>query len=90
MTSGIAWEFLGAKYLLDDLDPRKRQDWFFRLRASVGLEDVAGGWSLRFSVENLTDERASILVNEITTGPGHFVQYPEPPRLFIGQLRYQF
>ena len=90
LTGGIAWEFLGAKYLLDDLDPRKRQDWFFRLRASVGFEDVGRGWSLRFNVENLTDERTSILVNEITTGPGHFVQYPEPPRLFIGQLRYQF
>jgi outer membrane receptor protein involved in Fe transport len=23
-------------------------------------------------------------------GPGHFVQYPEPPRLFTAQLRYQF
>jgi iron complex outermembrane recepter protein len=90
LTSGLAWEFHGQQYLLDDLDPRKRQGWFFRLRGSVGIGDLSRGWSLRFTVENLTDERTAVLVNEITTGPGHFVQYPDPPRLFVGQLRYQF
>ena len=47
-------------------------------------------WSLRFNVENVTDERTAVSINEITTGPGHFVQYPEPPRLLTAQLRYQF
>jgi iron complex outermembrane recepter protein len=82
LRTGLAWEFLGAQYLLDDLDPRKRQASFFRLRASAGFDDPARGWSLRFRVENLTDKRTAVLINEITTGPGHFVQYPEPPRLY--------
>ena len=56
----------------------------------MGFDDPARGWSLRFRVENLTDTRTAVLINEITTGPGHFVQYPEPPRLFTAQLRYQF
>ena len=83
-------EYVDAQFLLDDLDERKRQSSFVRLRSTFGVANAAQGWSLRLNVENLTDKRTAVLINEIPTGPGHFVQIPDAPRMVSAQLRYQF
>ncbi len=88
--SGFTVEYQDTQFLNPDFDRRKRQPSFVRMKASMGIENRDQGWSLGVTAENLTNEATSALAAETPTGVGHIWQFPEPPRLIYGQLRWSF
>ncbi len=88
--SGLTVEYQDTQFLNPDFDRRKRQPSFVRLKASIGIENRDQGWSLGVTAENLTNEATSALAAETPTGVGHIWQFPEPPRLLYGQIRWSF
>ncbi len=95
-STGIDWissltvEYQDSQYVSEEVDPRTRQPSFIRLNASVGLEDSSKGWSLGFTVQNLTDELVALRIADPPLGAGVFWQSPDTPRLFFGSLRWSF
>lgn len=89
--TSVTGEYQGAQFLNDDLDERKKQESFIRYRASVGFGDLNQAWSLRLSVENLTNEGTALTIGEIpAVAPGHFYQIPDAPRVAYAHFRYDF
>ena len=71
-------------------DDRKRQPSFFRFRTSIGFGNVDQGWSLQLVVENLSDVATRSGAGDVQVLRGHIWQFPDPGRLFYGQLRWSF
>jgi outer membrane receptor protein involved in Fe transport len=90
LTGGLTVEWQDTQLLRSTLDPRSRQDSFFRLDASIGLANPGSGWDLSLNVENLTNESVSSFVDNVTTVPDTFVQFVDPPRLVFASLRWSF
>ncbi len=90
LTASLTVEYQDTQFLRETLDPRTRQGSFFRLDAMVGLADLERGWSLGFTVENLTDVATASLVEDVAVSNGTFGHFVEPPRLFFGAFRWKF
>ncbi|MFP5304867.1 MAG: TonB-dependent receptor, partial [Gammaproteobacteria bacterium] len=84
---GFTAEYQSEQYLDIDLDERKVQDPFWRLRASLGISGLSG-WSLKLILENLTDEATYVRQGDVL--PGLFIGGLEPPRMIFGQFRWTF
>jgi len=61
-----------------------------RYRGSIGFGRLDQTWSLSVTAENLTNESVSVLAAETPTAVGHIWQFPDPPRLIFGELRWHF
>ncbi|MGH8530540.1 MAG: TonB-dependent receptor domain-containing protein [Nevskiales bacterium] len=89
--ASLTAEYQDEQFLNDDLDERKRQDEYYRYRASFGVGDVDQTWSLRVTGENLTNEPIAIAIAEIpAVAPGHFYQIPDSGRVVFVQFRYNY
>jgi outer membrane receptor protein involved in Fe transport len=92
LRGGLSVEYVDTHFLRESLDPRTRQGSFFRLNANIGLASPGSGWDLSFTVDNLTDESVSTFVTipVVNTVRDTFLQFPDPPRLVFGSLRWSF
>jgi outer membrane receptor protein involved in Fe transport len=92
LRGGLSVEYVDTHFLRESLDPRTRQGSFFRLNANIGLASPGSGWALSFTVDNLTDESVSTFVTipVVNTVRDTFFQFPDPPRLVFGSLRWSF
>lgn len=86
-SAGLTAEYQSRQYLDIDLDERKTQDAFWRLRASAGVKGVSG-WSFKLIVDNLNDVATYIRQGDVS--PGLFVGALEPPRMIFGQFHWSF
>ena len=90
LTGGLTIQYQDTQFLRNSMDPRTRQESFFRLDGGIGFANRDQGWSAAFVVENMTDEVTSSLVQPIFQTTGGFVQHLEPPRLMFAKLRWAF
>jgi outer membrane receptor protein involved in Fe transport len=89
-SSAFTVEYEDTQFLNPDFDSRKRQPSFVRYRGSVGFGRLDQKWSLSVTAENLTNESVSVLAAETPTAIGHIWQFPDPPRLVFGEVRWHF
>jgi outer membrane receptor protein involved in Fe transport len=90
LTGALNVEWQDTHYVRETLDPRARQDSFFRLDANIGLANPDRGWDLRFTVDNLTNESVPGFINNVVVLTDTFVQFLNPPRLMFGSFRWSF
>ncbi|MGH7856249.1 MAG: hypothetical protein ACREQY_02890, partial [Candidatus Binatia bacterium] len=90
LMNGVSVHYTDVRFLNDSNDSRTRQPSFFLFDANVGLASATRGWSLRFAVENLTDERYHNTAFEGPPAAGVIFKAPSPPRLVYGGFRWEF
>jgi iron complex outermembrane receptor protein len=88
-TAGATVEYKGRHNPSVNLDPLAVQEAYYRFRANLGLSNMAQGWRLTVTGENLTDEL--IYIKEGYNGNGTFrVATPSEPRAVFVQLNWSF
>lgn len=91
LTGSLTAQYQDTQFLDLTLDPRNRQDSFFRFGGSVGFADANRGWSIGLHSVNLTDVATAAIGGEgITQCSGCFTRLAEPPRLVFGRFRWVF
>ncbi|MGH7896432.1 MAG: TonB-dependent receptor, partial [Candidatus Binatia bacterium] len=91
LTGSVTAQYQDTQFLDLTLDPRNRQDPFFRFGGNVGFADAGRGWSVGIHVVNATDEATAAIGGEgITQCSGCFTRLAEPPRLIFGRFRWLF
>ena len=88
LNAGVSGEYASWQHTDIDLDPRKIQKAYWRLRASVGFGNPGSGWSFKLIGENLTNVLSYIRRGDLA--PKQFVGIAEPPRQIYGQFRWTF
>jgi outer membrane receptor protein involved in Fe transport len=88
LIGGGTAEYQDVQYIDRTYDERVRQSPFFRFGLNAGFGNAEQGWSIRFVVENLTDEKTAVLIRDVPLGGGNFIKIPEPGRLVFGSLRW--
>ncbi|MEN8722077.1 MAG: TonB-dependent receptor [Alphaproteobacteria bacterium] len=83
---GGGFDYQSEQYATFSLDERYKLDPTFRWRATLGLEQLGGSWSLKIQGENLTDENLSIRQGSVNRG--YMVGSVEPPRTIYASFRY--
>jgi iron complex outermembrane receptor protein len=86
-TAGATVEYKGSYNKSLNLDPTTVQESFYRLRANLGLSNMAQGWKLTVIGQNLTDE--IVYVKETYNGTFR-IATPDEPRAVFVQLNWSF
>ncbi|MGH7803360.1 MAG: TonB-dependent receptor, partial [Candidatus Binatia bacterium] len=90
LLGGGTAEYQDVQYLERTYDERVRQSPFVRFGLNAGIANEEQGWSLRISVENLTDRSTGVLIRDVPLGGGNFYKILEPQRLVFGAFRWTF
>ncbi|CAE7205050.1 fyuA [Symbiodinium microadriaticum] len=86
--AGTLIEYESDQLLDIDLDERKRQDAFTRIKADIGIRSEEGGWGLKLVGENLTNEVTHVRLGDVLEDVIHGSQ--NQPRLIYLQFRKDF
>ena len=86
--AGTLVEYEDTQLLDVDLDERKRQDAYTRIRADFGVTSLAQRWTLRVVGENLTDEVTWVRMGDVFEDV--VVGSQNQPRLVYLQFRQDF
>ena len=90
LTSALTGQWTDHQFLDISDDARTRQPSFFRVDGNVGFANASQGWSVQLRVENLTDERTANTAFAVPAFNGGVFKAPEPPRVMMAVLRWEF
>ncbi|MEN8721827.1 MAG: TonB-dependent receptor [Alphaproteobacteria bacterium] len=88
LTLGTLIEYESDQLLDVDLDERKRQDAYTRIKADIGLGSEVNSWALRIIGENLTDEVTHVRLGDVVEDV--IIGSQNQPRLIYVQFRKDF
>jgi iron complex outermembrane receptor protein len=88
-TAGATVEYKGSFNKSVNLDRGAKEDAYYRYRANLGLSNMAQGWRLTVTGENLTDEVIYLRENYAANG-GYRIAAPAEPRTVFVQFNYSF
>jgi iron complex outermembrane receptor protein len=87
-SAGLTVEYKSSFNKSVNLDPSGKEDAYYRVRGNLGLSNMAQGWRLTVTGENLTDE--VIYSRAFLNGNGLGIAVPEEPRTVFVQFNYSF
>jgi len=88
LTLGTLIEYESDQLLDVDLDERKRQDAYTRIKADIGVGSLDDGWGLRVIGENLTNTKTHVRLGDVVEDV--IIGSQNQPRLLYLQFRKDF